>query len=286
MRVSHYLKQAFRNPPLIVDYSKAYIRSAGRSIFRSIPRGRAEKILCFGHPLILDCTEPMQQSMARGTYSPLIESAIRRALEPGGVFFDVGSHAGYFSALACSIKDCHVTAFDPNPDRSLSLDSLQAACPGRFKYICHGVSDREDVLHFERDPHNSGMSRIVASTHAPGNTIKVPVARLDELVKKYDLPSPTVIKMDVEGHELQALLGAEKTIQTSKPVIICEISDATAAQYQFHQLADFILRNKLGIFPVEGLGHIRITLEQLEKITKGGSQDVIFLFESREPAIA
>jgi len=165
----------------------------------------------------------MQLSMAHGTYSPLIECSLRRALRPGDVFFDVGAHAGYFSALACSIvrkqssniQPGRVIAFDPNPDRASSLGHLQAACADVFRFFGLGASDSENMLCFERDPHNSGMSRVVKSQIASTSAIKVSVARLDDLIKQFDLPLPDVIKMDVEGHELQALTGAEATIQKS-----------------------------------------------------------------------
>jgi hypothetical protein len=67
----------------------------------------------------------------------------------------------------------------------------------------------------------------------------------------------------------------EATIQKSRPVIVCEISDSGSAQYPFSCLAAFIKRNKLEIFPVEGFGRIKLSLEPLEAAIQTGNQDVV-----------
>jgi FkbM family methyltransferase len=50
-------------------------------------------------------------------------------------------------------------------------------------------------------------------------SVGVPVRRLDD----YGLDNVQVIKMDVEGHELSALAGAQKTIRRWQPSILVEI---------------------------------------------------------------
>ena len=41
-------------------------------------------------------------------------------------------------------------------------------------------------------------------------------------------PRPAVLKIDVEGAELEVLHGAEKVLQTARPVVICEVSSPMA----------------------------------------------------------
>jgi len=48
----------------------------------------------------------------------------------------------------------------------------------------------------------------------------VPSLRLDDLA----LPACGLLYLDVEGHELRALRGGEKTITTHRPVVVCEVN--------------------------------------------------------------
>jgi hypothetical protein len=60
-------------------------------------------------------------------------------------------------------------------------------------------------------------------------TISVQVARLDDIIPQ----SVTValIKLDIEGGEYHAMLGAAETIIRSQPIIIFEASDKSSAYY-------------------------------------------------------
>ena len=52
---------------------------------------------------------------------------------------------------------------------------------------------------------------------------KVPVSTLDNYLEVNQIKDCIdFIKIDVEGHELEVIYGAEKTIQNYRPVILCE----------------------------------------------------------------
>jgi len=50
---------------------------------------------------------------------------------------------------------------------------------------------------------------------------------IDFLIENERLPEPDVIKIDVEGHEEQVLLGGLATIDKCRPVILCDRNDDT-----------------------------------------------------------
>jgi len=56
-------------------------------------------------------------------------------------------------------------------------------------------------------------------TEAAANTIPVPCVRLDDVLRSHTVG---LLKLDVEGFELNALRGAEDTIARSRPVIYVE----------------------------------------------------------------
>lgn len=56
-------------------------------------------------------------------------------------------------------------------------------------------------------------------TEAADNTIPVPCVRLDDVLRSHTVG---LLKLDVEGFELNALKGAEETIARSRPAIYVE----------------------------------------------------------------
>ncbi len=78
--------------------------------------------------------------------------------------------------------------------------------------IPKGVYDHTGTLFFENE--GTCSSRVV-----DGNGTKIEITTIDESVNNDDV---TFIKMDIEGSELKALIGAEKTIKRCKPKLaIC-----------------------------------------------------------------
>jgi hypothetical protein len=55
---------------------------------------------------------------------------------------------------------------------------------------------------------------------AAGGTLEVDVVGLDELSEMGRLPAPNLIKMDIEGGEVDALVGAERILRAHRPVIL------------------------------------------------------------------
>jgi hypothetical protein len=58
-------------------------------------------------------------------------------------------------------------------------------------------------------------------------SIRVETVRLDDIIK--DQPV-SFMKIDVEGHEYETLLGTVASVQSSKPVILCEIKPKNLAK--------------------------------------------------------
>lgn len=99
--------------------------------------------------------------------------------------------------------------FEPDPANFAAL-RVDAAIPARCFQL--GLSDVAAELHFSVD---SGA----ASAVTDGGGALVHVQALDEVLST---ESVNFIKLDVEGHERQALLGARATIQRCRPVLaIC-----------------------------------------------------------------
>ncbi|MGH8011178.1 MAG: FkbM family methyltransferase, partial [Candidatus Binataceae bacterium] len=59
--------------------------------------------------------------------------------------------------------------------------------------------------------------------------IVVPVRKLDSVVESARLPPPDVIKIDVEGAEVDVLAGARLTIAASRPIFLIELHGTNLA---------------------------------------------------------
>ena len=75
--------------------------------------------------------------------------------------------------------------------------------------ICKGVSDKKGVLQYNAE---GTMMSVIAKDGKE----KISVDSIDSILK--DIPV-TIIKMDIEGHEKEALQGARKTIQSNRPML-------------------------------------------------------------------
>lgn len=135
------------------------------------------------------------------------------------VLFDIGANAGYFTLLGCR-KGAKVIAFDPVQSnveaisRNLSLNRFDNAI---VEQIALSNRNGEAAFVIESNNANSHLAN-VDITHAKSNMVQqivIPVMTLDDYCNINSL-QPTVIKLDVEGAEVDVLLGADLTIKSKK----------------------------------------------------------------------
>lgn len=153
-----------------------------------------------------------------------------------GVLFDIGSNWG-FHGLALALRPDFagtVHAFEANPEIFRELDDAvrQLGLADRVYRHKIGLSDAPGRAFMTRISRSgdTGDTRI-----ADKGDIAIDLATLDSL----DLPAPTVMKLDVEGHEEAVLNGAVATIAATRPYIVVESQppDGTATDADFPALA-------------------------------------------------
>lgn len=148
-----------------------------------------------------------------GSYEPELQRRIARELEVPGVFYDVGANVGFYTLLAATrVAPNSVVAFEPLSAnlqylrRHLDLNRLT-----NVTVLQVAVSDREGQASFMMEP-SRGMGRL----QADGNE-RVETSTLDLLLNQDRIPPPNYIKMDIEGAEHKALLGAEQCFRKFRP---------------------------------------------------------------------
>ncbi len=167
-------------------------------------------------------------SFVMGTHDPVTQVALKSLLQPGMTFYDVGANVGFFSVIAARLVGAggRVVAFEPLPVNARAI--RHNAQLNGFTHIdareqALGGSDGEASFMLSAEPTWGKLTSVgKAPDQHTGETV-VAVRRLDGLIEQEGLPPPDVMKIDVEGAELEMLAGAERTLRARRPVILMEL---------------------------------------------------------------
>jgi FkbM family methyltransferase len=137
------------------------------------------------------------------------------AVRPGDVVLDCGAHVGVFVDLSLRRGASKVVAIEPEPNNleCLRRNFANEIAAGTVVIVPYGVWNSKTELHFSNGV-DSRMGRTVPGT---GDTFSIPVDTIDAIVARLQLPKVSYIKMDIEGSERQALIGARDTLAKYKP---------------------------------------------------------------------
>jgi len=181
-----------------------------------------------GITMELDSRDLVTQTiLTDGIWEPKVTSLVNENLAEGGVFVDVGAHVGYYSLLASRKVGIRgkVVAVEPNPptiarlERNINLNHAENILVQ--KVAC---TDKETTLRFfQAGVENTGGSSMNQANVADGHEISVPGVPLDQIVRSLGLSRVDLIKIDVEGAEMQVLSGMTYILTTYRPKIVVEI---------------------------------------------------------------
>lgn len=150
----------------------------------------------------------------RGDYESHDYSVLKKYISGGDTAVDIGAHVGYWSRRL--VKDySYVVAFEAAADHVECLERNVNA--ENFTIHKIALSNEPGTVKFSQTHSNSGMSRVADSG------IELECEPLD----RWKLRGVDLIKIDVEGHELNVLQGAEHTILRNRPVLFIEILRST-----------------------------------------------------------
>ena len=145
-----------------------------------------------------------------------------------GVFIDIGAHIGkYTIKVGRMLKNSgRVVSIELMPDnfevlkRNIGLNHLINVTP-----INVGCFSRNEELPVSIVDLSSSTGTNSITNKVGSKSINLPVKRLDDLIEEQKLERVDLIKIDVEGAEVEVLKGAMKTIKKFHPKIIFEINN-------------------------------------------------------------
>ena len=149
-----------------------------------------------------------------------------------GTFIDVGAHVGFFAlSAACQLGDQgRVIAIEPHPMRCAMLRSNIAANQlNNVDVVEAAVTDYTGrATIYDLSPELAAHPRDVSFNSLGGKPIDVEAVTLDGLCKRYQLTELLLVKIDVEGFEVQVLRGMASAMKQLRPLIIFEALDEVA----------------------------------------------------------
>ncbi len=238
---------------LISIRRQAWLRFLGRTVLKlpgvgGVSRRLARHILPEGERVWVQIStghakglwlqvEPyLEEGYINGCPGPGVQEELLEYLGPGDCFYDIGAHIGFYSLVASRLvgeKGC-VVAFEPDPHNiTLLRENAIRSRASQIIAVQAAVWSCSGVLPFRRSP----PERLRTSTrrghiHSPAQpregpgVIDVEATTLDAFVHGH-IP-PTMVKIDVEGGEVDVLKGAQQLLKTN-PVLLCEVHHLQAA---------------------------------------------------------
>ncbi len=161
------------------------------------------------------------------------------ALKPGLIVYDVGANVGYYTLLAARYCPAgRIFAFEPLPS-NVELLKRHVDLNGVRHAVIHecAVSNREGEALFRAGPTNA-MGHLASQ-----GDMRVRVSTLDAMIERGEIMEPDLIKMDIEGGEVDAVRGAMALLRRRHPLFFLATHgrEVHAACCQLLKSLDYVL---------------------------------------------
>jgi FkbM family methyltransferase len=166
--------------------------------------------------------------MYYGRFCPEILQVLQQFVRPGDTVLDIGAQLGYFSLHAARLVSPtgRVYCFEPDPRSFARLEhAIRLSRIDWIKSFQTALSAREGTMDFYLSP-TLGWSTGVKNSHLEDlQQVSVRTSPLDLLVSQGEIPSRMrLVKIDVEGFEMEVLRGMRNVLATSRPILVLEIN--------------------------------------------------------------
>jgi FkbM family methyltransferase len=137
------------------------------------------------------------------------------------VIYDIGAASGDWARLAGKTwPEASIFGFEPNRREHDNLEQARKDVP-KFQYRHAFLGPEPGTASYVDRGHQTSL--LSAGGRSADSAQTAPVLVLDQLITDGSMPPPDLMKLDVQGFELQVLSGAEQAMKHSQAIIL-EIS--------------------------------------------------------------
>lgn len=182
-------------------------------MIKSLIRWHAKNHKSFSRHVFLSAQLYRDTYIAANNYSPDTNGEYRlldalQIIRPK-VIFDVGANIGEYSKACIARFDSAISvfAFEPSPSTFVQLSDNLKGCEKAI-LVKSGLSDSNGSLPFNHCDDNPSLSGLGGLPHGVSTReINVPVQRGDAFAEEHDIRDIDLLKIDVEGFEIEVLRG-------------------------------------------------------------------------------
>jgi FkbM family methyltransferase len=177
-----------------------------------------------------------------------------------GKIIDVGANIGVMSIILSQEFDySEIICFEPGKNSCEIADKNLEICGINHKAYNLAISNVNGKVGFD-ESRNSQNSKL--NLDEKENTVET------RTLDSYDFNDVILIKIDVEGHEVEVMEGAIDTINRNKPIVLLEYHEEASASRIFEIIKDlnynWISLETDGLFDEGRINQLLLTLNELE----------------------
>ena len=166
--------------------------------------------------------EPGSDRRPVGRMDVVLEDLKYRGLQCQTIL-DVGANQGHWSRMAKGVfPDADFILIEPQVEMKQQLEAFVSEFPGSI-FVPAGAGAKKDVLTLTIWDDLAGSSLLPKPDDrlkTEGRQREIEIVAIDELLSSRNIPPPALMKLDIQGFELEALKGAERTFGQTEAYIL------------------------------------------------------------------
>jgi FkbM family methyltransferase len=227
-----------------------FLKKVIRTAWCCLPRG---KRVSLARAVIHQANADEQRSIGVVSLEAGLSQLRASGFAPTSVI-DVGANRGNWMIETRRVfPSARFFLVDADPANAATLDQICSSTPrSQFFIALLGAESREEVRFYQM---GTGSSVLAERSSTQRNELKLRMSTLDDLVAA-EVNSPMLLKLDVQGYELEVLRGARKILAEAEVVVIeCSLIQYNDGAPLFAEVVSFM--SERGFLVYDFCGHMR-----------------------------